>query len=306
MPVSDRHVGMSTERADPNLAEIDRWPTRQAVEAMLDGQRQAIEAIASQTGALAIAAEAAAERLGSDGRLGYAGAGTSGRVGVQDGVELTPTFGWPETRLAFFIAGGEGALMRAVEGAEDDAGAGRQAVADAEFGPSDVLIGIAASGRTPFTIAAIEEARARGSLTIAIASNAQTPLLAAAEHALLLDTGSEAVAGSTRMKAGTAQKAALNLLSTAIMLRQGLVHRGLMVDMPITNAKLYERAVRMVCEIAGVDPALARTALDQGERNIRRSVLIALGLEPADARQRMETEPRDFATLVERLRSEDS
>ena len=306
MPVSDRHVGMSTERADPNLAEIDRWPTRQAVEAMLDGQRQAIEAIASQTGALAIAAEAAAERLGSDGRLGYAGAGTSGRVGVQDGVELTPTFGWPETRLAFFIAGGEGALMRAVEGAEDDAGAGRQAVADAEFGPSDVLIGIAASGRTPFTIAAIEEARARGSLTIAIASNAQTPLLAAAEHGLLLDTGSEAVAGSTRMKAGTAQKAALNLLSTAIMLRQGLVHRGLMVDMQITNAKLYERAVRMVCEIAGVDPALARTALDQGERNIRRSVLIALGLEPADARQRMEAEPRDFATLVERLRSEDS
>ena len=293
---------MKTEAADPALADIDRWPTERAIEAMLDGQRQAIEAIASQTGTLADAAEAAALRLGETGRLAYAGAGTSGRVGVQDGVELTPTFGWPEARLAFFIAGGEAALMRAVEGAEDDAGAGAAEVAAAGFGPSDVLIGVAASGRTPYTIAAIEEARARGSLTIALASNPGSALLEAADYAILLDSGSEAVAGSTRMKAGTAQKAALNLLSTAIMLRMGLVYRGLMVDMQITNAKLLERAVRMVADIASVRDEIARDALVDADRNIRLAVLLALGLDMADARITLSQGPQAFAQLVDERR----
>lgn len=292
---------MSTETADPSLAEIDRWPTERAVSAMLEGQRDAIAALTSQTGVMARAADAAAERLGIKGRLAYAGAGTSGRVGVQDGVELTPTFGWPEQRLAFFLAGGEAAMMRAVEGAEDDAEAARTAVRDASLGPSDVLIGIAASGRTPYTIGALEEARARGSLTISLACNPDTPLLSAAEHPILLDTGSEAVAGSTRMKAGTAQKAALNVLSTAIMLRQGLVYRGLMVAMRISNAKLLRRGIAMVSEIAGVGEAEAQNALECAGRDIRTAVLIALGLDPQDARSQLAQAPHDFAGLVARL-----
>ena len=297
----DRFIAMNTESADPNLVEIDRWPTERAVEAMLAGQSDAIAAVAAQAGAIARAAEAAAERLGDKGRLCYAGAGTSGRVGVQDGVELTPTFGWSEDRLMFFLAGGEVAMMRAVEGAEDDFSAGRAAVRDAHLGESDVLIGIAASGRTPFTIATLDEARARGSLTISLSCNRDTPLLAAAEHPILLATGSEAVAGSTRMKAGTAQKAALNVLSTAIMLRQGLVYRGLMVNMRISNAKLLARATAMVSEIAGVERDRAESALEQSDRDIRIAVLVALGLDPVQARARLTQSPRDFPAIVDAL-----
>ncbi len=293
---------MSTETANPNLAEIDRWPIERAVGAMLEGQQEAIVALESQTGVIARAAEAAAERLAGNGRLAYAGAGTSGRIGVQDGVELTPTFGWPEQRLAFLLAGGDAAMMRAVEGAEDDADAGQAAVGDAALGPGDVLIGIAASGRTPYTLGALQEARARGCLTISLACNADTPLLAAAEHPILLDTGSEAIAGSTRMKAGTAQKAALNVLSTAIMLRQGFVFRGLMVSMRISNAKLLTRGIAMVSEIAGVGEAEARAALERAGKDIRTAVLVALGMGLEDARARIAKAPRDFAGLVEGMR----
>jgi N-acetylmuramic acid 6-phosphate etherase len=291
---------MSTESVDPRYSQIDRLPTDEAVAIMLEGQRAAIEALASQTSIIAAAAEAAAARLGATGRLAYAGAGTSGRVGVQDGVELTPTYGWPEARLQFFLAGGMDALMRAVEGAEDDAADAHRQVAQAALGAQDVLIGIAASGRTPFTIGAIEEARARGALTIAIANNAGTPLLAAADHAILLDTGSEAIAGSTRMGAGTSQKAALNLLSTAIMLRLGLVFRGLMVNMRISNAKLRLRAHAMVAEIAGVDEAAAATALDAAGGDIRRAILHALGLSAEQAEARLAAS-RDFHDVLRGL-----
>lgn len=301
MPAPGNVFAMSTEAADPSLAEIDLWPTERAIAVMLDGQRQAVAAITTQVARIAQAADAAAMRLGDTGRLAYAGAGTSGRVGVQDGVELTPTFGWPEDRLAFCVAGGERALMHAVEGAEDDFEAGRTAIREKQMGVSDVLIALAASGSTPYTLGAVEEAQALGCLTIGLACNADTPLLRLAEHSIFLDTGSEAVAGSTRMKAGTAQKAALNLLSTAIMLRQGLVYRGLMVNMRISNAKLLARATAMVADIAGVEPDQARDALEAGERDIRRAVLIALGLSPREALARLNQAPRKFAAMVEEL-----
>ncbi|MEW4449797.1 N-acetylmuramic acid 6-phosphate etherase [Qipengyuania sp. JC766] len=292
---------MSTEAIDPRYENIDRWPTERAVSAMLDGQENAVRAVSADSDAIAAAADEAAERLGRTGRIAYAGAGTSGRIGVQDGVELTPTFGWPEDRLAFFLAGGPDAMMRAVEGAEDDEAAGRAAVRDAALGPADVLIGVAASGRTPFTIAAIEEARERGALTIAVANNPGCALLAAGEHAILLDTGAEAVAGSTRMGAGTAQKAALNALSTAIMLRQGLVYRGLMVNMRISNAKLRQRAEAMITLVAGVDPDIAAAMLDRAGGDIRIAVLLALGLGDSAAHAALEGD-EPFAALVERLR----
>ncbi len=247
---------LTTEGIDPRYADLDLWTADDAVQAMLEGHMAAAAAVQMQTAAIARAASEAAARLGdSAGRLIYVGAGTSGRIAVQDGVELGPTFGWPEARLAWLLAGGKAALATSVEGAEDDAAAGEAAMRALMPGPADVIIAVAASGRTPFTLAAIEAARSSRALTVGIANNPQTPLLAASAHPILLETGAEAIAGSTRMKAGTAQKIALNLLSTATMLRLGKVYRGLMVDMRVSNSKLRRRAVAMVGEIAGVDPA---------------------------------------------------
>src|SRR5262249_47883591 len=158
------------------------------------------------------------------GRLIYAGAGTSARIGVQDGAELFPTFNWPHEQVAFAIAGGEGALLRAVENAEDSAEGGAARMAELGVGPDDVVIGIAASGNTPYTVAAVKAAKARGALTVGIANNAGTQLLSASDHPILLDTGPEIIAGSTRLKAGTSQKAALNLFSTLLMVRLGRVY----------------------------------------------------------------------------------
>jgi N-acetylmuramic acid 6-phosphate etherase len=269
-----------TEARDPRFADIDRWPLVDAVNAMLDGQVTALMALKSQSMQIASAAQDAALRLQSGGRLAYAGAGTSGRIAVQDGVELGPTFGWPEHRLAYLMAGGMNALAHSAEGAEDDGDAARRAIATENIGASDVLIGVAASGRTPFTLAAIESARTAGALTIAVANNPDSPLLHAADHSILAHSGSEVVAGSTRMKAGSAQKAVLNLLSTAIMLQLGRVHDGLMVDMVISNAKLLHRGQKMVATIANCDFDTACAALQLAQNDIKLAVLIAKGQSP--------------------------
>lgn len=274
---------MPTETADPRFADIDEWPTAMAVGAMLEGQLAAVAAIHGQIDHIAHAADAAAARLRQGGRLVYAGAGTSGRIAVQDGVELTPTYGWPSERLIFLLAGGQTAMMASVEGAEDDMAAARSAVAADRIGPTDVVIGVAASGRTPFTIAAIEAARTAGALTIGIANNPDTPLCAASEFAIVADTGSEAIAGSTRMKAGTAQKVILNLFSTATMLRAGLVYRGLMVNMKVSNDKLTDRAAAMVSGIAEVDRDHAVAALAAAGKDIKLAVLVARGASVAEA-----------------------
>ena len=274
---------MPTETVDPRFADVDRWPTASLVEAMLEGQLAAVAALKGQTAAIAAAAEAAAVRMRRGGRLVYAGAGTSGRLAVQDGVELSPTYNWPAERLVFLIAGGTVALTRSVEGAEDDVEAARTEVRSAGVGPDDVVIAVAASGRTPYAVAALETGRDLGALTIAIANNPDTPLLAHADHPIVADTGPEIVAGSTRMKAGTAQKAALNMLSTAIMLRCGLVHRGLMVNMRISNEKLVQRARRMVAALADTDEAQAADALARAGNDLRRAVLVARGFSPDDA-----------------------
>ena len=272
---------MSTETADPRFADLDAWPTPSAVEAMWEGQMAAVAAVQRALPQITIAAEAAAERLGDKGRLIYVGAGTSGRIAVQDGAELGPTFGWPSDRLLFAMAGGEAALINSVEGAEDDAADG--AAQMASVGPHDVVIGVAASGATPFTLSAIQEARRRGALTIGLANNQGAPLLNAAEYPVLLDTGSEVLAGSTRMQAGTAQKAALNLISTAIMIRLGHVYKGLMVDMQLSNAKLKKRAEKMVASLAGCGEAQAAAALAASGGRIKPAVLVAKGRSAAEA-----------------------
>jgi N-acetylmuramic acid 6-phosphate etherase len=275
----------NTESLNPRFADIDNWPTIEAVEAMLEGQMSAIASIKSQTLQISAAADAAAVRLQKGGRLVYVGAGTSGRVAVQDGVELGPTFGWPAERLVYLMAGGIDALVHSAEGAEDDADYARSKIGEFGLTADDVVIGVAASGRTPFTIAALKAANDSGALTIAIANNAGTDLLGAAQHALLAATGSEAIAGSTRMKAGTAQKAILNLLSTAIMLRLGRVYRGLMVDMVISNDKLLNRALGIVRALSNCSEDVAIEAVHLAQNDIKTAVLIALGIDPAAAAQ---------------------
>jgi N-acetylmuramic acid 6-phosphate etherase len=274
-----------TERVSARYTDIDGWPTVEAVDAMVEAQIAAVAAVRPARAALAAAIDAAAARLGESGRLVYAGAGTSGRVAVQDGAELPPTFNWPRARLLFAMAGGERALTQSVEGAEDDVGAAATLVAEARIGPADVVIGVAASGTTPFTVAVVRAARAAGALTIGIANNAGAPLLAAAEFALLAETGPEVVAGSTRMKAGTAQKVMLNVLSTGIMLRRGHVYRGRMVDMAARNAKLDVRARQMVMDLADVDAVQAAAALAECGGALKPAVLVARGMtrEAAEA-----------------------
>ncbi|HEX4800671.1 MAG TPA: N-acetylmuramic acid 6-phosphate etherase [Sphingomicrobium sp.] len=276
---------MSTEETSPRYAELDLWPTAQAVTAMFEGQIEAVAAVRPQIGAIANAADEAAERLRNpSGRLVYVGAGTSGRLAALDGVELEPTFGWSRDRLIIGIAGGLDALAGSVEGAEDDEEASRDLVRSAGLDRTDVMISVAASGTTPFTVAAVREASAAGALTVGISNNANTPLLLAADHPILLDTGPEVLAGSTRMKAGTAQKIALNLLSTAIMVRLGHVYDGLMVDMRVSNRKLRTRAIGIVAQIAGVDPQAAEAALDGADNDIKLASLIASGVERDQAR----------------------
>ena len=275
---------MPTETVDPRHADIATRPLADAVAAMWEGQRAAVASLESQLGAIAAAAAAMAERLREgSGRIAYAGAGTSGRIAVQDGVELVPTFGWEPARLAYLMAGGPPALTGAVEGAEDDEEAGRAAVARHAIGPADVLIALAASGRTPFTCAALEEARARGALTVGIANNPGTRLLGGAEHAILADTGAEVIAGSTRMGAGTAQRAALTVLSSAAMVGLGLVHEGRMVAMRPTNAKLKARAAAMVAELAGIAVDRAEQALSRSGGDVSLAVMIARGMDADEA-----------------------
>lgn len=268
---------------------------------MLDGQVEAVAAVKPQVETLARAADAAAARLADPaGRLAYAGAGTSGRLAVLDAVELVPTFGWQPERLLYGLAGGMEAMTRGVENAEDDEEAARDWARDAALGPSDVLVAVAASGTTPYTVAAAGAAAALGALTIGIASNAGTPLLAAVAYPILVETGPEIVSGSTRMKAGTAQKIALNLLSTAIMMRLGGVHDGLMVDMRVTNAKLRRRAIGIVAELAGVESDSAEAALDASDNAIKLAVLVARGMDLEQARRLLDAAGGNLRTALAR------
>ena len=269
---------MATEHLSSRFIDLDAWSPAEVVEAMWEGHIAAVASVRPAIGAIAAAVEAAVVALGDRGRLVYVGAGTSGRIAIQDGAELTPTFGWPRERLVFGMAGGDAALICSAEGAEDDTADGIRLIDCNHIGPSDVVIGVAASGSTSFTVAATERASKCGAVTIGIANNPGTPLLAAARHPILIATGSELIAGSTRMKAGTAQKVVLNLLSTGIMIRLGRVYRGMMVDMHTTNAKLRRRAERMVARIAGCDSTAAAKALALAGGDIKMAALIVLGL----------------------------
>ncbi len=287
---------MPTENVSERFADIDRWSTLDAVSAMFEAQFSAVAAIGPELASIAEAAEETARRLLAGGRLIYAGAGTSGRIAVQDGVELGPTFGWPAEQVAYALAGGESALLKSVELAEDDTGAAARDLNALAVSENDVLIGVSASGSTPYTLVAVETANEAGALTIGIANNRPSRLLDQARIGICAETGSEVIAGSTRMKAGTSQKIILNLLSTAAMIRCGRVYQGLMVDMTVSNRKLQARAGAMIGRLAGVDKAAAENALKAAEGNIKLAVLCALGL---DARKALELLARHGGALRE-------
>jgi N-acetylmuramic acid 6-phosphate etherase len=274
---------MATEHISPRYVDLDSWSTAEIVSAMYEGQLAAAAAVRAALPSIGAAVDDAVPALQRGGRIVYVGAGTSGRIGVQDGTELTPTYDWPAERLVFAMAGGMEALIKSAEGAEDSETAGAQAMADAKIGANDVVVGIAASGTTPFTIGALRAATAAGAVTIAVANNPGAPLFEVARHRVLTDTGSEVVAGSTRMNAGTAQKIVLNLISTALMVKLGRVYRGLMVDMRARNAKLRRRAAAILIEIVGCTEAEAARCLEQTDGDLKTAILVGLGLNRGDA-----------------------
>jgi len=252
---------------------------------MYDGQLAACAAVRPALPAINAAVEAAVLNLKRGGRLVYVGAGTSGRIAIQDGAELGPTYDWPSDRIVFVMAGGLQAVLESVEGAEDDEAKGAEAITNAELNENDVVIAVAASGTTPFTIGALRSAGARGALCIAVANNRGAPLFEPAHHRILIETGTEVLAGSTRMQAGTAQKIVLNLFSTAVMVKLGRVYRGLMVSMRASNAKLLRRAEVIVRQIVGCAENDAAKFVERAEGDVKVAVLLGLGWEQADARE---------------------
>ena len=275
---------MRTEHPSPRYSAIDLWDPPEILDAMIEGQFAAIATVHAARAALERAALGIEGRLRGGGRLVYAGAGTSGRLAVQDGAELIPTFGWPPERIVMLMAGGEDALVRAVEGAEDDVDGAIALVHRHAIDAKDALVAVAASGTTAFTVACLREAAQRGALTVGIANNPNTPILDEADHPIWLDTGAEAIAGSTRMKAGTAQRVALTMLSSLVMIRLGRVYEGLMVNVQATNEKLVRRSERILAQLTGQSRDRVREALRQARGSVKLAFLLLDGSAPDDAR----------------------
>jgi N-acetylmuramic acid 6-phosphate etherase len=262
-----------TERDDPATAGLDRLETPALLELLVADQRAAVEAVMTQLPALARVVDAVTARLQRGGRLHYVGAGTSGRLATLDAAEMPPTFGTTHATVCAHIAGGAAALTHAVEGAEDNRAAGEAEVAE-HVTAHDAVIGISASGTAAFVVGAVARARELGAYTAALVSVHDSPLARAAETAVVMPTGAEALAGSTRLKAGTAQKVALNALSTAVMVRLGKVHGNLMVNVVATNQKLHARALRLVRLLTGIDDARARELLAQAGGRVKVAVVM--------------------------------
>lgn len=279
---------MNTEQPSPRYSDIDIWEPLDVLDAMIEGQFAAVAAVRAVRPALLGAANAMELRLREGGRLVYAGAGTSGRLAVQDGAELMPTFGWPSDRLLLFMAGGGDAMVRAAEGAEDEIEQAVEQVRREALSPKDVLIAVAASGRTPFTLACLREAKRAGAVTIGVANNPETPLLVEADHPIYLATGPEPIAGSTRMNAGTAQRIALSLLSSLVMIRLGRVYRGLMVDVRPSNAKLIDRQERILVQLSNRSREDVRSALLQADGSVKLALMLLEGCALDEARRALE------------------
>jgi len=260
---------MLTEQPNPNSTNIDRLSTLEILQVINQEDQQVALAVERALPAVALAVDLLTERLRQGGRLIYVGAGTSGRLGVLDAVECVPTFGTPPDLVVGMIAGGEQALTRAVEGAEDDTHTARDDMAQHKLSERDTVVGIAASGRTPYVLGAMHYATEIGCKTVGIACNVPSALLDAVDVPIGVAVGPEVITGSTRLKAGTAQKLVLNMLSTATMVKLGKVYGNLMVDVQVTNAKLQQRATNLVSQLTGLDPEVAFELLQASENNVK-------------------------------------
>jgi N-acetylmuramic acid 6-phosphate etherase len=280
----DIFAAMSQERLEASL-DIDRRSAREIVQIIQEQDALVAAAVAAEGDRIAHAVDQIADRLSHGGRLFYVGAGTSGRIAMLDASELPPTYGIDASLVSVIMAGGERAFFEAFEGAEDDEDAAIKAV-NADIKAEDAVVGIAASGTTPYTVAAIRRANMLGALTVGITSNPNSPLASEADIAIAPQTGPEVIMGSSRMKSGTAQKLVLNTLSTGVMILLGRVHSNLMIDMPATNEKLRSRAVRMVELAAGVSRPVAVQAMRDAGGNVKLASVMAgrrLSLEDAKA-----------------------
>lgn len=274
-----------TEDFDSRFAGLDQWSDADFLMALWEGQMRAVASVGPVLGDLAAAADGIARRLGGGGRLVYVGAGTSGTVAWQDAKELGGTFGWPEDHTIVMLAGGLQSAPNEFNGAEDDTELAAREISQHNITAKDAIIGIAASGSTPYTMRALELSRERGAFTVGICNNPDGKILSLAECGIYLESAPEVVAGSTRMGAGTAQKAALNILSTLVMNKLGRLFDNLMVGMRAENIKLHGRAIRIVTHIASCEEAQAKAALEQSDFDIRTAVLVVKGHTPTRAKE---------------------
>jgi N-acetylmuramic acid 6-phosphate etherase len=298
-----RMAALTTETVDPRYADIDRMPVGRLAALMNEADATVSGAVALALPTIVAAIEAASVRMKAGGRLIYVGAGTPGRIGVLDASECPPTFGTPPELVFAIIAGGPKAIVRPCEGAEDDEAAGALAIDEVGVTALDTVIGIASSGRTPYVVAAVARASALGALTIGLSCNAGTVLSATAEHGIEVLVGPELVGGSTRLKAGTAQKLVLNMFSTILMVQLGKTYGNLMVDVRATNVKLRERALGIVRSVAGVGREEARAALDQTGYNVKGAILVLkLGVTAEQATERLAGAEGQLRTALEETR----
>ena len=280
---------LRTEQPHPDHAALDRYDTAALVGALLADQALAAAAVQAAAVPLAQAVDAAVPRLRAGGRIVYVGAGTSGRLGVLDSVELHPTFSWPRERSPALLAGGEGAMFVAVEGAEDNHAQGGADLRGLAPNTLDVVLLLAASGGTPYALGAAKAARAAGALTVGIVNNPGAPLAAACDIGVVLDTGPEVISGSTRLKAGTAQKMALNTFSSSVMVRLNKVYGNLMVDVRASNAKLVRRALALTVRASGAGEDEATLALAACGFSVKVAiVMLRAGVDADQARQRLD------------------
>ncbi len=281
-------ASLATEQVSDTHTDLDLMSTSELVRAMNEVDTTVATAVGLVSDSIAQAVDGISARMAAGGRLLYFGAGTPGRLGVLDASEIPPTFGVTADRVVGVIAGGETAIRTAVEGAEDSEELGRSDTAIREVGEHDVVVGISASGRTPYVVGALLEGRARGAFTVAVSANAGSLIGQHADVAIDVAVGPEFIAGSTRLKAGTAQKMVLNMLSTLTMVRLGKTYGSLMVDVQSTNEKLRSRAERTVMLATGVDRSTAAHTLDSVDSSVKAAILVhAAGLTPETAVARL-------------------
>ena len=294
---------MNSRRKDERRTEqrltasknLDRVTAAEIVRLMNREDRKVAAAVRRELPAIARAVDAIVEAMRGGGRLIYVGAGSSGRMAVLDAAECPPTFGISKKKMIALIAGGRRAVTGAVEGAEDSAANGARDLRRLKLGRSDVVVGIAASGTTPYVLGAMKFARRRGALTVAVMANRDMPLARLAKIVIGVEVGAEVLTGSTRLKAGTSQKMVLNMLSTAVMARLGHVYENLMIDAVLTNEKLHERAVRILMEASGASVSAAEDALRAAGHSMRVGlVMLKLGVSVVEARKRLRATPDDL------------